>query len=543
MALAPYVLPVEAGSDGKLRARKNQHETAINNALEGIVAIIDENVTELRAEITAAAHGAYAAPTWTALTAIVGTRLGQRAEVPISDTGTHTDPVVGGTVPNSGKFAWSTSPAGWRRYDNAVDTTAVTTAISLTQIGIQDGTVSFAGSTATVSWSQARATFNGTVYTIAALPATELVSNETLYLDMVAGPPYTAVKAVTSPSLRSDFAKGTKLQLLYNTVGTLMGPMKDVLLHNARARIIVLEDKVNWEPSDLVLQIFSGGNGQFDVYQKASPQNSTAYTRFRVRRNLVGDEAGVGRASDVWRLDGIYSYLRTGRWTFDYVRRLCNEGEHETAIKINGASDYMGGRAHGDEKHTRVYLRADGRTVTLTPGADILLRCRTVEMIQATTLYLPDTTPAANTPVATVIRRHLWKDGEFRLYNFVTFSAVLNLDQTFLTMLPVEREDYQNPGYLITNNAQRSPLFLSETVDVPDFPMTQTNASLYKLSGPNGFGFEVEMLKGWDKPNRRSWVANAAAYNKVYFDVFGPGYLTAIGETIETESRYRFMAL
>jgi hypothetical protein len=203
----------------------------------------------------------------------------------------------------------------------------------------------------------------------------------------------------------------------------------------------------------------------------------------------------------------------------------------------------MGGRAHGDEKHTRVYLRADGRTVTLTPGADILLRCRTVEMIQATTLYLPDTTPAANTPVATVIRRHLWKDGEFRLYNFVTFSAVLNLDQTFLTMLPVEREDYQNPGYLITNNAQRSPLFLSETVDVPDFPMTQTNASLYKLSGPNGFGFEVEMLKGWDKPNRRSWVANAAAYNKVYFDVFGPGYLTAIGETIETESRYRFMAL
>jgi len=25
--------------------------------------------------------------------------------------------------------------------------------------------------------------------------------------------------------------------------------------------------------------------------------------------------------------------------------------------------------------------------------------------------------------------------------------------------------------------------------------------------------------------------------------VFGPGYVTAIGETVETESRYRFMAL
>lgn len=40
---------------------------------------------------------------------------GSPAEVPTTDTGTHTDPVVGGTVNNSGIFRWSASPAGWER--------------------------------------------------------------------------------------------------------------------------------------------------------------------------------------------------------------------------------------------------------------------------------------------------------------------------------------------------------------------------------------------------------------------------------------------
>jgi len=54
-------------------------------------------------------------PTWAALNALAGTTLGQRAEIPYSDAGTHTDPVVGGSVDNSGIYSWSVSPAGWLR--------------------------------------------------------------------------------------------------------------------------------------------------------------------------------------------------------------------------------------------------------------------------------------------------------------------------------------------------------------------------------------------------------------------------------------------
>ena len=53
--------------------------------------------------------------TWAALSAITGSTPGEGAEVLDSDAVTHTDPVVGGTVNNAGRYSWSASPAGWER--------------------------------------------------------------------------------------------------------------------------------------------------------------------------------------------------------------------------------------------------------------------------------------------------------------------------------------------------------------------------------------------------------------------------------------------
>jgi hypothetical protein len=60
--------------------------------------------------------------TWAALSAVTGPVAGYTAEVPTSDAGTHTDPVVGGTVSNSGIYSWSVTPAGWKR---VADTDAI----------------------------------------------------------------------------------------------------------------------------------------------------------------------------------------------------------------------------------------------------------------------------------------------------------------------------------------------------------------------------------------------------------------------------------
>jgi len=73
--------------------------------VSGEVAAVAESVTTDRRILA----------TWAGLAAIVGTHAAQGAEVLDSDSGTHTDPVVGGTVANAGVYSWSVSPAGWKR--------------------------------------------------------------------------------------------------------------------------------------------------------------------------------------------------------------------------------------------------------------------------------------------------------------------------------------------------------------------------------------------------------------------------------------------
>lgn len=58
--------------------------------------------------------------TWTELAAVSpAPAAGTPAEVADSDSGTHTDPVAGGTVANAGLYSYVTgSPSGWRRVGN-----------------------------------------------------------------------------------------------------------------------------------------------------------------------------------------------------------------------------------------------------------------------------------------------------------------------------------------------------------------------------------------------------------------------------------------
>lgn len=96
---------------------------------------------ELDAITAAQAGGLIAYGTWAALAArtTVGLAAGFAAKVFGPDTGTHTDPVVGGTVANKGIYSYSTSPAGWRRIANleADDAlTSLTTAREVTNAAL-----------------------------------------------------------------------------------------------------------------------------------------------------------------------------------------------------------------------------------------------------------------------------------------------------------------------------------------------------------------------------------------------------------------------
>lgn len=99
--------------------------------------------------------------------------LGQVAEVPTTDTGTHTDPVVGGTVNNTGIFRWSVSPAGWQRIAD-VDAAAA------------EGYADDAAAAAAAAAASAASIHQGVLLTGDEAPATNTGSNGDIYIDTVA---------------------------------------------------------------------------------------------------------------------------------------------------------------------------------------------------------------------------------------------------------------------------------------------------------------------------------------------------------------------
>jgi len=111
--------------------------------------------------------------TWAALSAVAGTRAAQGAEVLPSDTGTHTDPVVGGTVANEGIYSWSASPAGWKRIGSGgiASKADKTTALTGTGLAVASGTL---GSSPTIDVPVATASevYAGTAADRAVTPVT-----------------------------------------------------------------------------------------------------------------------------------------------------------------------------------------------------------------------------------------------------------------------------------------------------------------------------------------------------------------------------------
>ncbi len=85
--------------------------TAETAAAVAAAAAVDARVDGL--ESVAGSRLSYS--TYAVLATNVSAPANTSAEVPPTDTGTHTDPVVGGVVNNTGIFSWSVSPAGWQR--------------------------------------------------------------------------------------------------------------------------------------------------------------------------------------------------------------------------------------------------------------------------------------------------------------------------------------------------------------------------------------------------------------------------------------------
>lgn len=266
-----------------------------------------------------------------------------------------------------------------------------------------------------------------------------------------------------------------------------------------------------------------------NIIMKTTRNGSDRYVRFHMGRMLNTESR-----SDVWRINTVHEVIRSSDFGFATGTELCSSGEFECAIKETGKSDYMGGWRHGDDQAVEVTILVDGAILDTAFVGNF--KCSRFEIIQKSELLEVDN--PTRTVRGTAYRRWVYENGELELFNHFVAASAFNIKITFFNMFPIHRMGTDGTTQ-ITDKAFRSPMYAPEDVSAVGFPITYTKSNIIKYSGPNGWAAEIEVVEGWDKPNRNTWIQNTEEYNKGYFDYTGDNYPVVAGDTLSGRAIYR----
>lgn len=232
---------------------------------------------------------------------------------------------------------------------------------------------------------------------------------------------------------------------------------------------------------------------------------------------------------DTWRIQNLYkASISSGEFVLG--DKIVLDGEWECAIKIHGASDFIGGYAHGDEVDTSALIYLDGKLITFGQepyDQEQVFICKKVSAIVASDLNVVDT---PSTPFAKHIKAYDFTAGKVSFRQSVKFLGVWNLDFSYLTMLPVAR-DFTSYMNLIGE---------TEIIDISSTSFTQKYRHMKKVDlTMYGSGFSMRLMSECDSTDPVIYVSNSSspAYNKVYYTfVGGDGMTTANNQVVSCSS-------
>ncbi|MBP8979530.1 DUF5011 domain-containing protein [Candidatus Dojkabacteria bacterium] len=246
-----------------------------------------------------------------------------------------------------------------------------------------------------------------------------------------------------------------------------------------------------------------------------------AYNFFRI----VNDSTNA----DSWLLGRTYLTDEN----FATKRTIVTSGNWETAIRISGASDFMGSAAHGDELLTDFSIELDGHEIDYTEFG--FRKTKQLDIYQDSNLFAPEGLSNVGENVATSEKHWTFHfDRDNYLTQKTTWLTVENLVDSYLFMVPINRTDSIGQ---ITDTSMVAPLYVKENVAGTH---SQTNYVGDQMGGravvygkDTGFFSDVTVLEGWNS-NSRYFTSTAPQYNKMYFD-FSDVYTTSIGEVFDTK--------
>lgn len=326
---------------------------------------------------------------------------------------------------------------------------------------------------------------------------------------------------VTPIHVDSTFSKSTLFNddyivLLSNFYGRIGG----LFVHNTM-------EIASQDDTQVYLQV---NNSTSITLLKKCSESNTSYLGFNFNRTTASDKNG-----DIWRLFGLGKYTRKDTtFTSDEIT-FVTTGEMEAAIKIEGASDFVGGSIHGYEKTKTLEIYIDGKLIDASivgtyAGKNITIN-RTSEMYDygTTDLFADHNCIYEFTNEGLVLSQYL----DFKL------SKTLN--RSYLGMYPVARKIDTN---YVSNKAVFFPTL--ENVDVYEghtnyAQRTDVNSVLLTNKDEEGYNFiaKFEVLEQ-KVPALKINISDAEQYNKIYPAICEDTYNLTAGEKWNIKTKYSF---
>lgn len=257
------------------------------------------------------------------------------------------------------------------------------------------------------------------------------------------------------------------------------------------------------------------------------------YTAWMLRRYINVDPAqnyNIWRTMDVGVSRGSPPVL---------YRELTTRGEFDMALQIAGRDDFIGGSSHGDEVMVGDGLATlDGVPVDIVSAGEYRLQGKEFRLLTQSDLYDP-----ANHSTLVGKHRKEWiisKTGGFRLRHRVEWLVPLQMDRSFMAMLPIYRKDPPTTGVQVTDRGFNS--ISGEVYDITD-DRSQTllnvpTAGVKRLcvyGNETGIWAMGEVRNTPELPGSSAWVSTDPNYNKMYFDFCGLSYNVAAGDVWECD--------
>lgn len=256
--------------------------------------------------------------------------------------------------------------------------------------------------------------------------------------------------------------------------------------------------------------------------------NGIEFTFRNVKRDYL---SGKTSFYDIWQLWEAFGHNKKGEREANIIR----PGEWETAIKID--NDFVGGFNHGFEIKRSVSFLLDGKIIPEDENI-ILQSFNSFYVEQESDLYAFNST---TDKIAIITKKWEFKtDGEIKFNQTVKWLSEQSLSNSYLTMLPIAREDKEMN---ITSKAKRDDI--DEIFDVsyeghknPLGPAGRNKEASVMMLWGETYKFIVSVKRKEILPNSSLWLSNSKLYNKIYFDYSGK-YSVTKGDIFNVSTTFR----